>query len=91
MLSESMDPVYTIDGVDTRTQRHGTSSKDETVLFKTTFTNTTDREQEYSFKTERATRSAATVIVEKGVCRYAGAFRFRGCLYAENPPPLPGE
>lgn len=39
------------------------------VLFRTVFTNTTNREQEYSFKTERITRSAATVIVEKGVCR----------------------
>uniref|UniRef100_A0A914RCT5 Uncharacterized protein n=1 Tax=Parascaris equorum TaxID=6256 RepID=A0A914RCT5_PAREQ len=28
-----------------------------------TFTNTTEREQEYSFKTERSTRSTATVVV----------------------------
>jgi hypothetical protein len=39
------------------------------VLFRTVFTNTTNRDQEYSFKTERITRSCATVIVEKGVCR----------------------
>lgn len=45
--------------------------QDEKVIFKTTFTNTTQREQEYSFKTERATRSSSTVIIEKGVCRGA--------------------
>jgi len=66
MLSETLEPIYTVDGVDNRSR---VSLKDEVVLFKTTFTNTTDREQEYSFKTERVTRSAATVIVEKGICR----------------------
>lgn len=38
------------------------------VLFKTTFRNHTDHEQEYSFKTERSTKSTCEVEVEKGVC-----------------------
>lgn len=66
MFNESLDPVYTVGGVDMKSVRQ---SKDEQCLFKSTFTNTTDREQEYSFKTERSTRSSATVVVEKGVCR----------------------
>jgi len=36
------------------------------VLFKTVFVNKTNQDQEYSFQTHRATRSSATVIVEKG-------------------------
>ena len=35
------------------------------VLFKTYFSNETDREQEYSFKTERVTRSQCEVTVEQ--------------------------
>lgn len=66
MFNESLEPTYTIGGVDAKNTHQ---SKDEQSLFKSTFTNTTEREQEYSFKTERSTRSAATVIVEKGVCR----------------------
>lgn len=61
MLSESLEPIYTV-GTDVGNIRQ---SKDEHSLFKSTFTNTTEREQEYSFKTERSTRSAATVIVGK--------------------------
>lgn len=38
------------------------------VLFRTTFSNNTDLEQEYSFKTERATQSCCEVVVEKGFC-----------------------
>lgn len=37
------------------------------VLFKTHFTNNTDAQQAYSFKTERASRSTCDVTVEKGV------------------------
>ena len=37
------------------------------VLFKTFFSNDTDQEQEYSFKTERVTRSCCEVFIEKGV------------------------
>ncbi|OZC08191.1 hypothetical protein X798_04807 [Onchocerca flexuosa] len=66
LFNESLEPIYTIGDVDVRNVRQ---SKDEQSLFKSTFTNTTEREQEYSFKTERSTRSAATVIIEKGVCR----------------------
>ncbi|CAJ0569788.1 unnamed protein product, partial [Mesorhabditis spiculigera] len=66
LFQESMEPDYS-PGVDkTLTKR---MPQEEKVLFKTTFTNTTQREQEYSFKTERTTRSTSTVIVEKGVCR----------------------
>uniref|UniRef100_A0A915Q5N6 Uncharacterized protein n=1 Tax=Setaria digitata TaxID=48799 RepID=A0A915Q5N6_9BILA len=66
LFNESLEPTYSIAGVNVRNVRQ---SKDEQSLFKSTFTNTTEREQEYSFKAERSTRSAATVIVEKGVCR----------------------
>ncbi|EJW87429.1 hypothetical protein WUBG_01663, partial [Wuchereria bancrofti] len=66
LFNESLEPTYTIGGANTKNVRQ---SKDEQCLFKSTFTNTTEREQEYSFKTERSTRSAATVIIEKGVCR----------------------
>uniref|UniRef100_A0A1I8AHX0 Uncharacterized protein n=1 Tax=Steinernema glaseri TaxID=37863 RepID=A0A1I8AHX0_9BILA len=66
MLNESLEPTFTRDGVPTDQSRQ---APEEQCLFRTTFTNTTDREQEYSFKTERTTRSAATAIVEKGVCR----------------------
>lgn len=62
MFNEALDPVYTSGGVDVKNVRQ---SKDEQSLFKSTFTNTTEREQEYSFKTERSTRSAATVIIGK--------------------------
>ena len=41
------------------------------ILFKTIFRNNTEGEQEYSFKTERVTRSTATVCVEKGFTRGA--------------------
>ena len=37
------------------------------MLFKTTFRNNTDHEQEYSFKTERRTQSSCEVEIEKGV------------------------
>ena len=37
------------------------------VLFKTTFTNNTENEQEYSFRTERTTVSTCEVEIEKGV------------------------
>lgn len=37
------------------------------VLFKTSFRNNTEHEQEYSFKTERSTRSSCEVQIEKGV------------------------
>uniref|UniRef100_A0A915BEU0 Uncharacterized protein n=1 Tax=Parascaris univalens TaxID=6257 RepID=A0A915BEU0_PARUN len=66
LFNESLEPVYTVAGVDTKQVRQ---AKEEQCLFKSTFTNTTEREQEYSFKTERSTRSTATVVVEKGVCR----------------------
>ncbi|VDM41748.1 unnamed protein product [Toxocara canis] len=66
LFNESLEPVYTVSGVDTKQVRQ---AKEEQCLFKSTFTNTTEREQEYSFKTERSTRSTATVVVEKGVCR----------------------
>lgn len=45
---------------------HAPSPKAQ-VLFKTFFTNNTNMEQEYSFKTERTTRSTCDVAVEKGV------------------------
>lgn len=64
LFNESLEPIYTIGSTDVRNVRQ---SKDEQSLFKSTFTNTTEREQEYSFKTERSTRSAATVIVGKMV------------------------
>ncbi|MCP3663285.1 MAG: ETX/MTX2 family pore-forming toxin [Gammaproteobacteria bacterium] len=38
-------------------------------LFRTYFANNTKQEQEYSFKTERTTRSTATVIIENGFTR----------------------
>ncbi|TKR65119.1 hypothetical protein L596_025573 [Steinernema carpocapsae] len=66
ILNESLEPTYTKDGVPLEQIKE---AREEQCLFRTTFTNTTDREQEYSFKTERTTRSAATAIVEKGVCR----------------------
>ncbi|CAB3409967.1 unnamed protein product [Caenorhabditis bovis] len=68
LFQECSEPIYTVLGAKPPAI---SSSKDEKVLFKTTFTNTTQREQEYSFKTERATRSSSTVIIEKGVCRGA--------------------
>lgn len=36
------------------------------TLFKSVYTNNTDRPQEYSFKTERSTESLATVCREQG-------------------------
>ncbi|KAF1757143.1 hypothetical protein GCK72_013598 [Caenorhabditis remanei] len=68
LFQECSEPTYTILGAKTNVVD---SKQDEKVIFKTTFTNTTQREQEYSFKTERATRSSSTVIIEKGVCRGA--------------------
>uniref|UniRef100_A0A0M3IG47 LIN-24 n=1 Tax=Ascaris lumbricoides TaxID=6252 RepID=A0A0M3IG47_ASCLU len=65
-FNECLEPRYSLYGVDINSTKR---SKSEQVLFKSTFTNSTDREQEYSFKTERATRSTVTVSVEKGVCR----------------------
>lgn len=62
LFNESLEPVYTIGGVDARNVHQ---SRDEQNLFKSTFTNTTEREQQYSFRTERSTRSTATVIVGK--------------------------
>ncbi|CAG9540457.1 unnamed protein product [Cercopithifilaria johnstoni] len=66
LLNEYLEPRYTVSGIDTRYVRQ---SKGEQVLFKSTFTNNTEREQEYTFKTERCTRSTATISIEKGVCR----------------------
>ncbi|VIO86120.1 Uncharacterized protein BM_BM2499 [Brugia malayi] len=66
LFNESLEPTYTIGSTNAKNVHE---TKDEQCLFKSTFTNTTEREQEYSFKTERSTRSAATVIIEKGVCR----------------------
>lgn len=66
LLNECLDPTYTFGGIDSRSVKQ---NKEEQCLFKSTFSNTTDREQEYSFKTERSTRSSATVVVEKGICR----------------------
>nr|CAH8863934.1 unnamed protein product [Trichobilharzia regenti] len=37
------------------------------TLFSTTFKNNTDSEQEYSFRTERCTRSTAEIEIQKGV------------------------
>jgi hypothetical protein len=68
LLVETCAPVYTIDGVAIVDDQRN-DAKHNVCLFRTTFTNTTNREQEYSFKTERTTRSSATVIVEKGVSR----------------------
>ncbi|KAK6751073.1 hypothetical protein RB195_002817 [Necator americanus] len=65
LFQESMEPEYIYQGA----KGNVAAPKEEKVLFKTTFTNTTQREQEYSFKTERCTRSTSTVIIEKGVCR----------------------
>ncbi|KAE9414414.1 hypothetical protein Angca_000307 [Angiostrongylus cantonensis] len=65
LYQESMEPEYAY----RETKGNVRAPKEEKVLFKTTFTNTTQREQEYSFKTERCTRSTSTVIIEKGVCR----------------------
>uniref|UniRef100_A0A915BAW8 Uncharacterized protein n=1 Tax=Parascaris univalens TaxID=6257 RepID=A0A915BAW8_PARUN len=65
-FNECLEPRYSIYGVDINSTKR---PKSEQVLFKSTFTNSTDREQEYSFKTERSTRSTVTVSVEKGVCR----------------------
>lgn len=39
------------------------------VLFRTHYSNNTDYEQEYSFKTERTTRSSCTVCIEQGFTR----------------------
>lgn len=64
---ETRPPTYTIDGVGDIDEHE--AAKHHVVLFRTIFTNTTDHEQEYRFKTERTTRSSVTVIVEKGVCR----------------------
>ncbi|VDN01001.1 unnamed protein product [Thelazia callipaeda] len=66
LFNESLETVYTIGGVDAKNVKQ---SKEEQCLFKSTFTNTTEREQEYSFKTQRSTRSTATVIIEKGLSR----------------------
>ncbi|VDO97121.1 unnamed protein product [Soboliphyme baturini] len=41
------------------------------LLFRTYFVNKTNQEQEYSFKAERVTRSACTVIIEQGLTRGA--------------------
>ncbi|KHJ96757.1 hypothetical protein OESDEN_03272 [Oesophagostomum dentatum] len=65
LFQESTEPEYQYQGA----KGNVSAPKEEKVLFKTTFTNTTQREQEYSFKTERCTRSTSTVIIEKGVCR----------------------
>lgn len=65
LYQESMEPEYAYQ----QAKGNVTAPKEEKVLFKTTFSNTTQREQEYSFKTERCTRSTSTVIIEKGVCR----------------------
>ncbi|KAL3989635.1 hypothetical protein ACH3XW_28475 [Acanthocheilonema viteae] len=66
LFNEYLEPRYTVSGIDTRYVRQ---SKSEQVLFKSTFTNSTERPQEYTFKTERCTRSTATISIERGVCR----------------------
>ncbi|VDM12833.1 unnamed protein product [Wuchereria bancrofti] len=66
LFNEYLEPRYTVSGIDTRFVHQ---SKSEQVLFKSTFTNSTERSQEYTFKTERCTRSTATISIEKGVCR----------------------
>ncbi|KAM3728728.1 Dual-specificity RNA methyltransferase RlmN [Dirofilaria immitis] len=66
LFTEYLEPRYTVSGIDTR---HVRQSKSEQVLFKSTFTNNTERPQEYTFKAERCTRSTATISIEKGVCR----------------------
>ena len=35
------------------------------LLFKNTFTNSTDQEQEYTFKTERCTNSCCDIVMER--------------------------
>ncbi|WKY05362.1 hypothetical protein Q1695_005961 [Nippostrongylus brasiliensis] len=62
LYQESLEPEYNYQGAKGNVK----APQEEKVLFKTTFTNTTAREQEYSFKTERCTRSSSTVIIEKG-------------------------
>ncbi|EFO23923.1 LIN-24 Like family member [Loa loa] len=66
LFNEYLEPRYTVSGIDTRSIRQ---SKSEQVLFKSTFTNSTERAQEYTFRAERCTRSTATISIEKGVCR----------------------
>uniref|UniRef100_A0A183EKS3 Transposase n=1 Tax=Gongylonema pulchrum TaxID=637853 RepID=A0A183EKS3_9BILA len=70
-----LEPRYTVAGVDTRYVRQ---SKSEQVLFKSTFTNSTERAQEYSFKTHRSTRSIATICIAFAVFElnriYVGKF-----------------
>ena len=39
------------------------------TLFRTTFTNTTDSEQEYSFKTERKTAQTCSYKFTQGFCK----------------------
>lgn len=60
LFNEYLEPRYTVSGIDTRYARQ---SKSEQVLFKSTFTNSTEREQEYTFKAERCTRSTATIAI----------------------------
>lgn len=60
LFNEYLEPRYTVSGIDTR---YVHQSKSEQVLFKSTFTNTTERVQEYTFKTERCTRSTATISI----------------------------
>ncbi|VDN00700.1 unnamed protein product [Thelazia callipaeda] len=73
--SQYLEPIYTVSGID---QRQCFQPKSEQVLFKSTFTNGTERAQEYSFKTQRCTRSTATIaivisnrifLLEKGIRR----------------------
>jgi hypothetical protein len=39
------------------------------TLFRTTFTNTTNTEQEYSFKTERKTAQTCSYTFQQGFCK----------------------
>lgn len=60
LFVEFLEPRYTVFGID----KHPVQQpKNEQVLFKSTFTNSTDRAQEYTFRTERSTRSTATISI----------------------------
>lgn len=60
LFNEYLEPRYTVSGIDASRVRQ---SKSEQVLFKSTFTNSTERMQEYTFKAQRCTRSTATISI----------------------------
>ena len=55
------EPVY-----DPQPAKAGTGTPKHNVLFHTTFSNKTDKEQKYNFETNRTTRSSCSVEIEKG-------------------------